>query len=294
MRDGWLSARAAEEAARAPDQPRAADRAELAGLCRSAGRIRVRQARACLEVTVDRAAVARRAYKLLRGLGLPVEVAVHGRRYGLRVADGRAAVERLGLAGLPAIRGRVAARAFLRGLFLGAGSVSAHHLEIVLTDPGVAEQATALAARFGIALHRTLRRGSTVAYLKDGAQIADFLRLVGATEASFAYEDARVLHDFKNRANRLVNADSANLDRSAAAAARQVDAIRRLAVADLPEPLRQVAELRLRHPDLSLRELAALADPPIGKSGIAHRLRALAALARRQASPGRKAFDAGE
>jgi DNA-binding protein WhiA len=289
-----LAERAAEEAAHAETQPRAADIAELRGLCRSAGRIHVHDGRAALEVTVDRAPVARRAYRLFRGIGLAAEVQVLGRRYRLQVADARAAIARLGLTSARGIPTRAAARAFLRGLFLGAGSVSAHHLEIVLMDPEVAAQAMAQAGRYGIALHRTERRSATVLYLKDAAQIADYLRLIGATEASFLLEDNRVLHDFRNRANRMANADSANLETAARAAARQVAAIRALALSDLPPGLRQVAELRLRHPELSLRELAALTDPPIGKSGIAHRLRTLTAMAGRGEPLGRKALGASE
>ena len=236
---------------------------------------------------MDRPAIARRAYRLFRSLGLVVSVRVTGRRYRVHVPDAGP------LPGPPSLRAPAAARGFLRGLFLGAGSVSAHHLEIVLPEPGTAELAVVQAARFGVGLHVTVRRGASVAYLKDTGHIADFLRLIGATEASFLIEDARVLHDLKNRVNRLVNADNANIDKAARAAAAQISAIRSLHLGDLPPTLRQVAELRLRHPDLPLRELGALADPPLGRSAVNHRLRALRALGR-EAGPGRKAFDAGE
>jgi hypothetical protein len=279
-----FSASAADEAAHAGPQPPAADRAELYGLCRAA---RPSGARAGLVVSVDRPAIARRAYRLFRSLGLVVSVRVTGRRYRVHVPDAGP------LPGPPSLRAPAAARGFLRGLFLGAGSVSAHHLEIVLPEPGTAELAVVQAARFGVGLHVTVRRGASVAYLKDTGHIADFLRLIGATEASFLIEDARVLHDLKNRVNRLVNADNANIDKAARAAAAQISAIRSLHLGDLPPTLRQVAELRLRHPDLPLRELGALADPPLGRSAVNHRLRALRALGR-EAGPGRKAFDAGE
>ncbi|HVB08869.1 MAG TPA: DNA-binding protein WhiA [Bacillota bacterium] len=295
-----FSASAADEAARAPAQAEAADLAELAGFARSAGAIRIRDGQATLEVTVDHAAAARRAYRLFRGVGFTAAVRVlrrhGGNRYAVCVPDAQMAVARLRLPKGPAMRSLAAGRAFLRGLFLGAGSVNdptaEHHLEVVLMDPAAADQGALQAARFTLGLHRSVRRGAVVLYLKDGGQIAEFLRLVGATAASFAYEDARVMGDMKSRVNRRVNADNANLNKTVAAAMRQVAAIQRLNAADLPLGLRQVAELRLRHPDLSLRELGGLTTPALSKSGVAHRLRMLVALG--EGRPGRKAFDAGE
>lgn len=294
MTERSFSAAAADEAARGGTASAAGDVAELAGFCRAAGSIHVRGGHTFLELALGRAAAARRAYKLCRVVGLPAEIWARRQRrlrggnvYLVRISDAPSAVERLRLTSSRPVRRREAARGLLRGLFLGSGSVSdprgQHHLEIGVTDPASAALAIAAAQRFDIALHRTERRAQTVLYLKDAPQIADLLRLVGAPAASFAYEDARILRDVRSRVNRLVNADTANLTKTVTAALRQSEAIQALAaggrLADLPPGLREVADLRLSHPDLSLRELGDLCTPPLGKSGVNHRLRLLVRLA---------------
>jgi hypothetical protein len=129
----------------------------------------------------------------------------------------------------------------------------------------------------------TSRRGSYAVYLKGAEPIVTFLALVGAHRALLRTEDVRILKEMRNDVNRLVNAETANLQKTAAAAAEQVEAVRRLERAgvleSLPPALREIAGLRLEYPLASLRELGELADPPLTKSAVYHRIRRLEELA---------------
>jgi DNA-binding protein WhiA len=137
--------------------------------------------------------------------------------------------------------------------------------------------------RFGIEARITRRRGLFAVYLKGADPIVTFLALVGAHRALLRTEDVRIIKSMRNDVNRLVNAETANLQKSAEAAMSQVEDIRRLADGRgldlLPKGLRELAELRLEHPDVSLRELGELADPPLSKSAVYHRIRRLESLA---------------
>ena len=123
----------------------------------------------------------------------------------------------------------------------------------------------------------------SLVYLKGQSEITDMLSIFGAQNARFEMEDAYIRKVFRNNANRAVNCDSANVQRAVTAASRQVEAIRKLLAVrggeSLPPVLRQTAELRLTHPDVPLEELGQLCDPPVGKSGINHRLRKLEQMA---------------
>ncbi|MGE5590972.1 MAG: DNA-binding protein WhiA [Bacillota bacterium] len=178
-------------------------------------------------------------------------------------------------------------RAYLRGLFLGSGSVNdpgrSHHLEMVLRDSNLADQVVQLLFSLGVMVRVTARRGEIVLYLKEADQIGRLLGLMGAHQALLAYENVLALKTVKNRVNRLVNAETANLEKTVDAAVRQIEDVklirRRLGLQHLPPSLRELAELRLKHPEASLKELGLLCDPPVGKSGVAHRLRRLEVLA---------------
>lgn len=179
-------------------------------------------------------------------------------------------------------------RSFLRGVFLAAGSVTdpqkEYHLEFVLGDESFAQALVRLIARFDLAAHTAARRQATLVYLKGQSEITDMLSLMGAQSARFEMEDAYIRKGLRNNVNRAVNCDSANVQRSVTASARQAEAIRRVLAArgatSLPPALRQAAELRLAHPEMSLEELGALFEPPVGKSGVNHRLRKLEEMAR--------------
>ena len=182
------------------------------------------------------------------------------------------------------VRKNCCRKACLRGLFLAAGTVSdpekGYHLEIVCSDKVTAADVKKLMNTFSLKAKMTERRGSWVVYIKDSERVADFLKIIGAYNQVFQMEDVLALKSLRNRTNRIVNCESANLDRTVNAASQQIQNIRlideKLGLENLSDRLRSAAELRLAHPELSLGELAKLADPPVSKSGLNHRLAKLA------------------
>lgn len=178
--------------------------------------------------------------------------------------------------------------AFLRGLFMGCGSISAPgapvHVEFTVENDGLAEQVRSLLTRLDLPFKLAERDRNFACYSKRSQTAADLLAVLGAYEGCLRWEEHAVLGTVRESANRLANCDEANARRAAAAAERQAAAARRLmassAWAALPAALREVGELRLRYPYLSLQELAGRANPPLSKSALNHRLRRLAARAR--------------
>ncbi|HWQ58479.1 MAG TPA: DNA-binding protein WhiA [Clostridia bacterium] len=181
--------------------------------------------------------------------------------------------------------GEKVARCFIRGAFLGAGSLSdprkGYHLEIVCRYERFAQILRDLLADFEINARVSERKQGLVVYLKDGESIADFLRLVGAVDAVLAFENIRVIRFTANELNRRSNFESANMQKTARANAQQLVDIRLIhdtrGLTALPPPLRETAEARLNNEEASLAELAR--ELSIGKSGLNHRLAKLAAIA---------------
>ena len=181
--------------------------------------------------------------------------------------------------------------AFVRGLFLGCGSISAPgapvHAEFTVEDAGFAEQVQRLLGRLDLPFSLTARDRNVACYTKRGQTAADLLAVLGAHDSRLRWEEHAVLGTVRESANRLANCDAANARRAAAAGARQAAAMRALMASpgwsSLPAPLREVAELRVEYPYYSLQELADVADPPLSRSALNHRLRRLAAIAGEQA-----------
>jgi DNA-binding transcriptional regulator WhiA len=177
----------------------------------------------------------------------------------------------------------------IRAAFLACGSLAAgahgYHLEFVLPDEALAERLIWMLRSTGRAPKRTTRKKRAVLYYKDFEAIVDVLTIVGAFGAVLHLEDVRALRETKNRIHRLVNTEAANLERAAAAAAVQRRTIEYLesafSLGALSPPLREIAELRLAHPDESLAELGARCNPPIAKPTVSSRLSALTKLAAR-------------
>jgi DNA-binding transcriptional regulator WhiA len=175
----------------------------------------------------------------------------------------------------------------VRAAFLACGSLAAgahgYHLEFVVPSEALAERLAWMLRSTGRAPKRTVRKRRVVLYYKDFDAIADLLTMIGAFGAVLHLEDVRALRETKNRIHRLVNTEAANLDRAAAAGAAQRATIEFLAsaygLAQLSPPLREIAELRLNHPDESLAELGNRCNPPISKPTASSRLTALARLA---------------
>lgn len=178
-------------------------------------------------------------------------------------------------------------RAYLRGVFLGGGSMTdpkrSYHLEIVTQSEEYAGHLIRLIENYNIYPRMSYRKESIVVYLKESEQISDFLALIGAYEAVMALENTRIQKNVRNQVNRLVNCETANLNKSINAAQRQIQHINliasRMGLDRLPDSLRQAAEARLNHPEESLKDLGQLLDPSVGKSGMNHRMRRLEELA---------------
>ncbi|NMA54503.1 MAG: DNA-binding protein WhiA [Firmicutes bacterium] len=184
-------------------------------------------------------------------------------------------------------RQRCCRRSYLRGFFLGAGSLinpnRSYHLELVTGNCQSAAQLVCLLKSFDLRVRQVKRKGWHVVYLKGGDDIAAFLTLIGAVTSRLELENIRVVKGVRNKVNRLVNCDTANLNKTVAAASRQVAAIRCLVdnvgLDNVPRPLREVLCLRLKYPEATLKELGQQLDPPLGKSGVNHRLRRLEQMA---------------
>lgn len=280
--------------------------AELSGIVSAAGSVILRgggQKR--LSIETENAAVARRAFRLLQEVFdvQPELVTLKRARLGGRSAHrievggdeasfvlegcGIQVMQRRGVPREVTVR-KCCRMSFLRGVFLASGSVTdplkEYHLEYVLGDEAFAQALQRLISRFDLDAHLTTRRNMPLVYLKGQGAITDMLSILGAQSARFAMEDAFIRKELRNNANRAVNCDSANAERSVIAASRQTQAIERLIAAvgesSLPPALLMTAKLRLQYPEVSLEELGRLCDPPVGKSGVNHRLRRLEQMAK--------------
>ena len=180
-------------------------------------------------------------------------------------------------------------RAFLRGAFLSIGSISdpqkGYHMEFVCTDEAKAEQLRKVIQGFEIDAKIVMRKKYYVVYLKEGAAIVDLLNIMEAHVALMNLENLRIVKEMRNSINRRVNCETANISKTVNAASRQIEDIEYLrehyGFKKLPENLRQMAEVRLDYPDAPLKELGGYLDPPVGKSGVNHRLRKLSEIADR-------------
>lgn len=178
-------------------------------------------------------------------------------------------------------------RAYLRGAFLAAGSISnpekSYHIEIVCANRKRANQIKMLINGFRLDSKVILRKNSYVVYLKEGSQIVDLLNIIEAPISLMKMENVRILKEMRNTVNRKVNCETANINKTVSAAAKQAEDIafiqKTIGVSKMPDTLQEVARLRLAHPEASLKELAELSTSEIGKSGINHRLRKLSEIA---------------
>ena len=177
--------------------------------------------------------------------------------------------------------------AFLIGLFLASGSVidpnKEYHLEFVTPFSEIAEEIKNLLIHVGVSVKLSERKGFYIVYLKESESIEDLLTYMGATMSSLEIMNVKILKDVRNKANRISNCDTANIEKSIAAAAKQVDDIefieKTIGFGSLSEDLREIAEIRLENPDYSLRELGQALEKPISRSGVNHRMKKLSAIA---------------
>lgn len=283
--------------------------AELTAFIRLSGNIQISGKRLTLNVVTSHPAVARRIFMLFKQVfclnsELLVRRKIRLRKnnvYLVRITESlrvREVLSNLGLMREGALtqelserihKNKCCRRAYLRGAFLAAGSVSnpenSYHLEIYTDYQQQADELAALIETFGVNAKVTNRKNGYLVYLKDSEQIVEFLNVIGAHSALMNFENVRILKDIRNRINRLVNFETANVNKTVEAAVKQAEMIRQIdeqmGLAWLEEPLRRLAELRLLHPEASLQELGELLDPPLGKSGVNHRMRKLEKLSKK-------------
>lgn len=178
-------------------------------------------------------------------------------------------------------------RAFIRGAFMASGSMTdpnkSYHFEIVCRTPEQAARLQELMREFETDPKIIERKNYYVVYLKEGSQIVDMLNVMEAYVSLMNLENVRILKEMRNSVNRQVNCETANISKTVNAAVKQIADIELIRDTDgldsLPLPLREMAIIRLEHPEAPLKELGKYMDPPVGKSGINHRLRKLAAVA---------------
>ena len=179
-------------------------------------------------------------------------------------------------------------RAYLRTAFICCGSVTdpskTYHFEFVNSDYYHALGLKRLIVDFGIEAKIIERKNHYVVYLKEGEQIVDMLNLISAHKALMEYENRRILKEVRNNVNRIVNCETANLNKVVLASVKQLEAIEYIidtvGMSYLSPQLRQAAQVRLDNPGLSLKELGELLSPPVGKSGINHRLNKICCIAK--------------
>lgn len=285
--------------------------AEIAALFRAAGSFHIKgRDRFGIHAAFGLSATARTAASLVKSFHLPFEVRVHeesrlrqGKRYEVWLEGGDRLVQFLNEIGILSdslsLQERLPARlikkpccrtAFLRGAFLAAGSVNrpgaATHLEIYSQSDSYLDTVSEAARGAAIRLSRHQRVHNPAVYTKNLDTVRDLLVMMGAHQASLEFEERSIVSSIRADANRRANFDQANAVRSGLAAARQVRAINRLQESgqldQLPGALKEMAELRLRHPFATIVELGRHARPPLGKSAVNHRLRRLVKLAGEQ------------
>lgn len=178
-------------------------------------------------------------------------------------------------------------RAFLRGIFICIGSMSdpekSYHLEYVCSYEKQAKQIQGLIQDFEVEAKIVIRKKYYVVYVKEGSGIVDLLNIMEAPVALMSFENHRIVKEMRNSINRKVNCETANITKTVNASSKQIEDIllirERYGLENLPDNLRETAEIRLEYPDATLRELGQILEPPVGKSGMNHRLRKLSELA---------------
>ncbi|MBS9347093.1 DNA-binding protein WhiA [Listeria innocua] len=283
---------------------------ELAAFIRMNGAISFSNQLVIMDVQTENAAIAGRMYQLLKDLyEVPIELLVRRKMklkknnvYIVRLKSGtRGILEDLRILEPPMtftksidrgfVKKRSAKRAYLRGAFLASGSVnnpetSSYHLEIFSVYEEHNEAICALMNQFDLNARTLERKNGFITYLKEAEKITEFLSIIGATSALLHFEDVRIMRDMRNSVNRLVNCETANLNKTINAAVRQIDNIKYIqstvGLEALPERLREIAALRIANEDVTLKELGEmLTTGQVSKSGINHRLRKLDQIAER-------------
>lgn len=219
-----------------------------------------------------------RIYKILFKLGIEYEPEVRRKVY-------IAKIEKIPLKNVEELDKDEEKRALIRGVFLGSGSVNdptkKYHLEILLSEKDTAKYIQNILKQANIKA-KILESNNTI-YIKEGEEISKFLAFVGAQKSVLKFEEIRVMKDLRNTVNRQVNCETANLTKTVNAAVIQIEAINFLKkmkkFEELPDSLIEIAELRVKYPEMSLKDLGDNLESPIGKSGVNHRLKKIIEIA---------------
>jgi DNA-binding protein WhiA len=277
--------------------------AELSALIRMNGTVQLSNQHVIMDISTENAAIARRIYSYIKQLfKMNAELVV---RKKMRLKKNNVYIVRLPsqveqvLRKLsiinegfqftnhidPAlIKKKCCRKAYLRGAFLAGGSVNnpvgaSYHLEISSMYEEHSQSLCTLMNKYDLNARVIERKKGFVIYIKEGEKIIDFLNLIGAHHALFRFEDVLIMKDMRNSVNRIVNCETANLNKTIGAALRQVENIRLLdeqvGIDNLPIKLREVARLRLLHPDMNLKEIGDMLNDGTSRSGVNHRLRKL-------------------
>ena len=283
-------------------------KAELAAFLRLSGNVRLGEGGVSLLLRTENTAVARRIFLLIKECGLTTQLSLERKAslkkkpaLSLRVPPQEelpAFINGLGLtddagrwqsfAAPPAARltkNNCCKRAYLRGAYLAAGYISrpqgAYHLEFDLPDPGFALFLQKLLSGFSLRAKAARRKGLVILYLKEAEQISLLLNILGSHRSMLEFESLRVDKDLRNQVNRRVNCDNANVDKTVTASLKQIERLRLIeagpGLSSLKPTLKEVALLRLQHPEASLSDLSDLSG--LGRSAINHRLRRLLEIA---------------
>lgn len=291
------------ELARIRTEGRCCQLAELSALIRTSGSIRLRGlSRTDLSILTENPAIARLIFTFFKkNFNIHTEVVVQknktlkkGNAYQIQIEDAGSILGAVGILtevdgfyrindSIPEdlLKDTCCKRAYIRGAFLGGGSVSdperGYHLEFITHNEEYGEALKGLINSFGLESKLIERKNNHIVYLKEGDQIVDLLNIIGAHKALLDFENVRIVKQMRNDVNRLVNCETANLNKTVNAAMTQVQDIElirdRVGLSSLPDGLAQLAELRLEQPEASLKELGELLDPPVGKSGVNHRFK---------------------
>lgn len=282
-------------------------RAELSAIIRMNGALSLSNQQFIINVQTENATTARRIYSLIKKVfDVDVEILVRKKMklkknniYICRIKmRAREILDDLGILkdGVfthdidPAmIQDDEMKRSYLRGAFLAGGSVnnpetSSYHLEIFSLYENHSEGLTKVMNEYELNAKHIERKKGSITYLKEAERISDFLSLIGGYQALLKFEDVRIVRDMRNSVNRLVNCETANLNKTVSAAMRQVESIQlideEIGIDNLPGRLREIAKLRVEHQEISLKELGEMMSTgKISKSGVNHRLRKLNELA---------------
>ena len=272
--------------------------AELAALFSCCGQmVREEDGNFSVKFVTENLTVAKK-YSILvkKAFHFTIEISVKGHQYliyilepedakmffqALKLSEGKTLVHEL------IVQRSCCKRAFVRGLFLACGSVTdpvrGYHLEMVPGTLGKAKEVLRLLNAFEIEAKIVERKKNYIVYVKEGSRIVDLLNVMEAHVALMEFENVRILKEMRNSINRQVNCETANIKKTVSAAARQIEDIQYIkdtsGFGTLPKGLAEIANLRLEHAEVSLKELGEMLNPPIGKSGVNHRLRKLSEIA---------------